>query len=337
MITTRPHPSVSLDVPIVKRIDHVVIRVAEPAYGRLLQLLTGALQLPAPRRLPANSSYQRSSIYAGNMDFEILCGPPQRTGPAARFYGLVLETQAQDLTRLAGRGISYIPAPCYLPRRDKAPMLLRLNFLLDGFLGATPSRRLLFALNHLLPERFWMRTLARNEHDEIRGANLLYDRVYRHGLVMLVKYNPGWRAADAERRRSIADFIARRGGALGLVSVKEVVVGAANLPLAGARWRNLLHPAVENGMASWQISEGAAIRLVAAEKDAIHHMVWEVESLQEAAPLLHDLGLLGSMRGNEIRLDRQALFGLDIRLVEASLPAQPKPGSGATPPRDEVR
>jgi hypothetical protein len=326
-----------LDVPIVRRIDHVVIRVAEPAYGRLLHLLAGTLQLPAPRRLPASSSYRRSSIYAGNMDFEILCGPPPRAGPPAHFYGLVLETQAQDLSRLAGRGISYIPAPCYLPRSDKAPMLLRLNVLLEGFLGATPTMRLLFTLNRLVPERFWMRTLARNEHDEIRGANLLYDRVYRHGLVMLVKYNPGWRAADAERRRSIADFIARRGGALGLVSVKEVVIGAANLRLAGARWRNLLHPAAENGAAAWHISEGAAIRLVAAERDAIHHLVWEVESLEETAQVLHDLGLLGSMRGDEIRLDRQALFGLDIRLVEASLPAQPKPESGATPPRDEVK
>jgi len=336
MITTRPHPSVSLDVPIVRRIDHVVIRVSEAAYLPLLRLLATTLQLPAPRRLPANKSYRRSSIYAGNMDFEILCGPVTRSGPPARFYGLVFETQAQDLSRLTGRGISYIPAPCYLPRPGKSPMLLRLNVLLGNYLGATPSMRLLFALSRLVPEKVWMRSLARNEYDEIRGARFMYDRVYRHGMVMLVKYNPGWRAADAERRRSIADFIGRRGGALGLVSVKEVVIGAANLPIAGARWHTLLHPAAENGNAGWQISEGAAVRLVAAENDAIHHMVWEVESLHEAAEVLDDLKLLGSMRGDEIRMDRNALFGLDVRLVEASLPSQEPPDWDEAPPRDEV-
>ena len=308
-----------------------MIRVTEPAYQRLLHLLATTLQLPAPRPLPANSAYRRSSIFAGNMDFEILCAPSQRTGPAARFYGLVFETQAQTLSRLTGRGISYIPAPCILPRPGKAPMLLRLNVFLDDYLGATPSLRLLFALNRLVPRRFWMRTLARQEHDEIRGAGFMYDRIYRHGMVMLVKYNPGWRAADAERRRSIADFIARRGGALGLVSVKEVVIGAANLPVASARWHNLLHPAAEDGASSWQIGEGAGIRLIAAERDAIHHMVWEVESLEEAAVVLHDLGLLGSMRGNEIRMDREALFGLDIRLVKATMPAQEKPDFDTTP------
>ncbi len=118
-----------------------MIRVAEPAYGRLLQLLTGALQLPAAA-LPANSSYQRSTSMPATW-ISRSCAALRSERGRRRFYGLVLETQAQDLTRLAGRGISYIPAPCYLPRRDKAPMLLRLNFLLDGFLGATPSMRLL--------------------------------------------------------------------------------------------------------------------------------------------------------------------------------------------------
>ncbi len=336
MITTRPHPSVSLDVPVVRRIDHVVVRVTEPAYRRLLHLLATTLQLPAPWALPATSAYRRSSLYAGNIDFELLTGPAQRGEPPARFYGLVLETQAQDLARLKGRGISYIPAPCILPRPDSSPMLLRLNVLLGGYLGTTPSLRLLFALNRFLPESFWMRALAREEGDEMHGAGLLYERIYRHGMVMLVKHNPGWHAADAERRRSIADFIARRGGALGLVSVKEVVIGVANLAAARAAWHNLLHPAVEIDASAWQLSEGPAIRLVPAPHDAIHHVVWEVESLNEAAQLLSDLGLLGSMRGDEIRLDRAGLGGLDIRLVRASLPWAPAPYRDAGTPGEDA-
>ena len=302
----------------MRRIDHIVVRVAEPAYRQLYRILTGALQLPSQRRMVQRSAYTGSSIYAGNIDFRLLPVPGIFDSPA-QFYGLVLETQSQDLSRLTARGISYIPAPYFLPDTGKGSTLLRVNVFLNGYLGATPSMRALFALNKIVPDRVWMRALAREAPERIQGAKFMVNRVYRDGVVFLVKYNPGWRAADAERRRSIADFIARRGGSLGLVSVKEVVIGTTNLSATARRWHNLLYPAQEMGAACWQLAEGPAIRLLAAEQDAIHHLVWEVESLDEAEQVLGDMGLLGRVREDEIRIKREMMGGLDIRLIEVDL------------------
>lgn len=318
-ITTRPHASVSHDTPIVRRIDHIVIRIAEPAYRQLHRLFTGALQLPAQRRTAERSAYTGSSIYAGNLDLRLLPTPGGVFDTPAQFYGLVLETQSQDLSRLSARGISYIPAPYLMPQPGQPSTVMRLNIFLAGYLGATLSMRALFALNKLVPDRVWMRTLAREAPDRIQGAKFMVNHVYRDGMVFLVKYNPGWRAADAERRRSMADFIARRGGSLGLISVKEVVIGTTELSSAYARWHNLLYPAQEIDQSGWQLSEGPAIRLVAADKDGIHHLVWEVESLDEAYQVLGDMGLLGRVRDDEIRISREMMGGLDIRLVEVDL------------------
>ena len=122
VITTRPHASVSQDTPIVRRVDHIVIRVAEPAYRQLYSMFAGALQLPSQRRATQRSAYTGSSIYAGNMDFRLLPTPGGVFETAAQFYGLVLETQSQDLSRLTARGISYIPAPYLMPAaRAKSP------------------------------------------------------------------------------------------------------------------------------------------------------------------------------------------------------------------------
>lgn len=285
-------------------------------------MFAGALQLPAQRRATHRSAYTGSSIYAGNLDFRLLPTPAGVFDTAAQFYGLVLETPSQDLSRLSARGISYIPAPYLMPQPGKTPTLMRVNIFLSGYLGATPSMRALFALNKLVPDRVWMRALAREAPERIQGAKFMVNHVYRDGMVFLVKHNPGWRAADAERRRSIADFIARRGGSLGLVSVREVVIGTTNLPAAYSRWQKLLYPAPEVDQACWQLSEGPAIRLLAAERDAIHHLVWDVESLAEAYQVLGDMGLLGRVLDEEIRIKRDMMGGLDIRLVEVGIPVE---------------
>ncbi|MFN2203432.1 MAG: hypothetical protein ACK2UO_19710 [Caldilineaceae bacterium] len=320
-ITTRPHASVSQDTPIVRRVDHLVIRVAESAYRQLFSMFAGALQLPSHRRATQRSAYTGGSVYAGNVDFRLLPAPAGVFDTAAQFYGLVLETQSQDLSRLSARGIPYIPAPYLMPQPGQEPALLRVNVFLGGYLGATPSMRALFALNKLVPDSVWMRTLAREAPDRIQGAKFMVNHVYRDGMVFLVKYNPGWRATDAERRRSIADFIARRGGSLGLISVKEVVIGTTNLMSAYARWHKLLYPAEETDQGCWQLGDGPAIRLIAAEQDAIHHLVWEVESLAEAYQVLGDMGLLGRVLDEEIRIKRDMMGGLDIRLVEVGITA----------------
>jgi hypothetical protein len=50
-------------------------------------------------------------------------------------------------------------------------------------------------------------------------------------------------------------------------------------------------------------------------------LVWEVESLAEAYQVLGDMGLLGRVLDEEIRIKRDMMGGLDIRLVEVGITA----------------
>jgi hypothetical protein len=65
------------------------------------------------------------------------------------------------------------------------------------------------------------------------------------------------------------------------------------------------------------VGDGPSLRVITAERDGIHHMVWEVASLADAQAALASLGLLGSVMPDEVTLDPAKCFGLDIRLVEA--------------------
>jgi hypothetical protein len=82
-------------------------------------------------------------------------------------------------------------------------------------------------------------------------------------------------------------------------------------------WRKLLRPAIEETGLCWQVGDGPALRVITAEQDGVHHMVWEVASLADAQEALESLGMLGSVMPDELTLDPAKCFGLDIRLVEA--------------------
>lgn len=317
-ITTRPRPSVSPDTPVVRRVDHVILRVDAASYDRVYRLFSTTLHLPTPWPITQHPAFRSGGIFAGNVDFEILYVPSRPALRGVQLYGLAFETQMQDFARLTTRGIPYIATPYMQQEADQTePALLWTNVFLRDFLGSTPWMKTMFALRNLTPDNVWLAAISRGSAKKASGAEFLFNQIYRHGIVFLVKYNPGWRAVDAERRRSVADFIGRGGGTLGLVSVKEVVIGVTNLSVAVQRWGNLLRPAQELSTSAWQVGDGPAVRLIAARTDALHHLVWEVESLAAAWEVLQDLRLLGEVHDDEITLDKAALGGLDIRLVEA--------------------
>lgn len=318
-ITTRPQPTVALDTQIVRRVDHIVICIAKPAYRHLQRLFTHSFQLPAKRRTAERSAYTADSIFAGNLGLRLLAADDSAMPTSAHFYGLVMETKTQDLSRLSARGISYIPAPYYMPHDEQASTLMHVNVLLNGYLGATPIMRALFAVNRLVPDQFWMRALAREVPERIQGADFLLNRLYRDGMVILVKHNPGWRQKEADERHCIADFIARGGGSLGLVSVREVVIGCTDIEAAHYRWHTLLNPAQEVEPSVWRLSQGPAIRLVKSHRNAIDRLVLEVESMDGAAQVLDDMELLGRKSPDELRIEAAKVGGLDFRLVQARL------------------
>lgn len=310
-VITGPHVT-----PLVRRIDHLIIRVDDSRYDEFYALMADTLRLPTPWPPTEHPAMRSGGIFAGNVDFEILYVPSERIKDQAELYGIVFEAWEEGTAQLHARRMAYVPAPYVQHERDKPPVLLWMSYFLDSFWSSNGWLKLLFALKKLIPDELWIRNAARSGSNA-KSVQWIFNQVYHQGIVFLVKYNPVWRDIDAERRISSAQLEMRAGGVLGLIRVKEVAVGTTQLTHSSALWRRLLRPAIEETGLCWQPGDGPALRLITAEQDGIHHMVWEVASLADAKAALAELDLLGAVMTDEITLDPGKCFGLDIRLVEA--------------------
>jgi hypothetical protein len=79
----------------------------------------------------------------------------------------------------------------------------------------------------------------------------------------------------------------------------------------------LLAPTPASELNAWQIGDGPAIRLAAAEEPSVQELVIRVTSLQRAKAFLQENGLLGDDLPGAATIDRSKLNGLRFRLVEA--------------------
>lgn len=97
------------------------------------------------------------------------------------------------------------------------------------------------------------------------------------------------RAAYAveRRKRMLAAF---DGGTIGMVGVREVVVGAQDMEAARAAWGALLEPAPQIAPDVWQLGDSPALRLVAHETDALLELVIQVRALDRVQGLDNLLG-----------------------------------------------
>ncbi|RIK40458.1 MAG: hypothetical protein DCC57_19510 [Chloroflexi bacterium] len=302
------------EIPAVRRIDHIIIRVDDALYDEFYALFADTLRLPTPWPPTEHPTMRSGGLFAGNVDFEILHIPDGPYRDQAHLYGIAFEAWGDDASVLDSRGIDYLPAPYLRSEPGKPPAMLWMNYFFGPFLGSTAWLKALFALKKLIPDPLWMRNAAQRGASP-RAVEFMFNDVYRQGMVFMVKYNPAWRNINAERRISAAQMAARQGGALGLRRVKEVVVGSTQLTASSSRWRALLRPAPEKTALCWQVGDGPAIRVIAADSDGLHHMVWEVDSLAQARAALEELGMLGVVMQDEITIHPDTVFGLDIRLV----------------------
>ncbi len=309
----------ALAAPLVRRIDHLIIRVADSRYDELYALFADTLRLPTPWPPTDHPTLRSGGIFAGNVDFEILHVPADHITDQAELYGVVFEAwdaQAAELTAaLRERGFVYLPSAYTQAESGKAPKLLWMNYFLESFWPRNRWQRLLFGIKRFVPDSLWLRS-SNNSSGNANAVQWMFNQVFRQGIVFLVKYNPAWRDIDAERRISKAQFAMRDGGVLGLVRVKEVAVGTTQLTESSAQWRRLLRPAFEETGLCWQVGDGPSLRVITAARDGLHHMVWEVASLAEAQAALAERDLLGTVMPDQITLDPAKCFGLDIRLVE---------------------
>ena len=312
---------------LVRRLDHVIIRVHDPYYRKLHTIFNETFDLPQSWPVNEQPGFRSGGIFAGNVDLEILhvgdAGPPADSGGTeANLYGAVFEAAGpfddldKDLTTLAERGIPYIPSPYVGGQGDKAETWW-MNIFLGDLLGSTAWMKVFFTYKRVLSDSLWLQLAAKGTGNNPAGAKFLFDKVYPHGTVFLVKYNPVWRDIDAERKARTESLQSREGGSLGLVGVRSVELGLEDFDRQRRSWNKLLdrHPQV--GEATWQVGDGPRIHAVPDSESRVRSMVWEVRSLERAEAFLREQGMMGEAGQDSIQIEPTSLFGLDIQLVAA--------------------
>jgi hypothetical protein len=107
----------------------------------------------------------------------------------------------------------------------------------------------------------------------------------------------------------------RQGGPLGIIKLKEIVVGGEEL----TRFSNefLKFPGQITGNDSLiQFSSGPSIRLVKRDHLSIEKIIIHVNSISRAKNYLQQKGLLGSASGDSVFIEPGAISGLSIELME---------------------
>jgi hypothetical protein len=106
------------------------------------------------------------------------------------------------------------------------------------------------------------------------------------------------------------------GGPLGVVDVREVIIGAVDLEVARQLWQKLLDPIPSTTSNTWQIGSGPALRLVPANENRVLALLIRVASLERPKAFLRDRQLLGADAGGQVTIDPSKVGGLDLRLVD---------------------
>lgn len=300
---------------IVKRIDHIVVRVDDP--NPLFDLLAGPLGLPVSWPVQNHGWYASGGLFAGNACLEIarLGRARARAGGSAHLFGVALEPYPLSacLSELAARGIPHsLPVPFWGEQPDGTRGVCWTNVLLGGLTGDTHatllrsrwwtegsiSSRVLSPLARLIALGHWAYVASPG-----KGRHLVYMCEYGYEM-------------DAVLSAARAAFRETGGGVLGLVGVAEVVLGTTNPERMRQRWQNLLAPLLPVERGFWQPGEGPGIRIVPHDEDTMLALVMRTRNLAGAEEWLRGERMLGSSAADQVSIDPVAVHGLDIRLVE---------------------
>lgn len=330
---------------LVRRVDHLYARVKDPR--ALFTTLTERLRLPRSYGFSRVPLLEGGAVSIGDLVFlEALryaprhgVTPPGRAGlnGLALESGLALEQAASELS---ARGLPH--SPPYTYTGDPEPFAFAEPLEQAGLrqthgplwsmvvVGGLLGERALARGRWLLPRRG--DSVAARAAGAITGRIMSHPRLGPPAMARSVGAHPtvwlhDFRAAHMGTARAVAteQLRAARGGALGVERVSEIVLAARDLPRERDRWQRLLDaPADADGR--WQLTEGPALRLVESDIDAIEALVCEVASLEAATEMLERERMLGAAQPDEVRLAREALQGLDLRLRESArssgLPAE---------------
>ena len=264
----------------IRQIDHIMIRTGDPR--QLYAFFTDTLQLPIAWALTSpRAGVMTGGVGFGNVNVEAIQFPGQ-TDPRPRLLGFALEPSALDesVAELNRRGVTL---------GERRPLVAT---------GADGSRRTL-----------WTNVTLRQLSDSDSPADATVH-------IFLSEYSPAYVNVDERRARLRAELIKSGGGPLGVVDVKEVVIGAVDVALAGRAWQTLLDPSTAAASHTWPIGAGPAVRLVPAGENGVQALVIRVASLARAKAFLRDTQLLGTETAGQLTIDPSRIGGLDLRLVE---------------------
>ena len=264
----------------IRQIDHIMIRTGEPR--ELFAFFADTLQLPVAWPITSpRPGVMTGGVGFGNVNVEAIQVPGQ-TDPRPRLVGFALEPAALDegVIELNRRGLT---------SGERRPLVAT---------GPDGSKRTL-----------WTNVTLRQFSDSDSAADATIH-------IFLSEYSPTYVDVDERRARLRAPLVNTGGGPLGVVDIKEVVIGAVDVEMARRLWQRLLDPTPPAASHTWQIGSGPAVRLVPANENRLQALFIRVASLERAKAFLREKQLLGGDTAGEVTIDPSRIGGLDLRLVE---------------------
>ena len=274
---SQPRPTVSQPI---RQIDHIMIRTGNPE--ELYAFFTETLGLPIAWAMTSpRAGVATGGVAFGNVNVEAIQFPGQRDAQP-RLVGFALEPSGLDesLSELKSRGIT---------SGERRPLIA---------VGPDGSKNTL-----------WTNVTLQQFSDVDSPANATLH-------IFLSEYNATYVNVEERRARLQRQLVESSGGPLGVVAVKEVIIGATDLAAARRLWQRLLDPTPSSTSDTWQVGSGPAIRLVSARENRIQTLVIRVTSLDRAKAFLREKQLLGADSDGHSAIDPSKVGGLDIRLVD---------------------
>ncbi|HEY9432615.1 MAG TPA: hypothetical protein VI260_14215 [Blastocatellia bacterium] len=265
--------------PPVRQVDHIMIRADDP--GNLYAFFSEILQLPIAWPLATRGRVTSGGVGFGNVNVEAIQFPGQKPSHTLLVgFGFEPSPLAECLGELDRRGITY---------GELRPFVLTEQ---DG------SKKTL-----------WTNVTLRQFSDSDRPADATIH-------IFLSEYSPTYVDVEQRRARLNRDLLESGGGPLGVMAVKEIIIGATDVKAATKLRERLLEPRRASAPGLWQAGDGPAIRVVRAGENRLQGLVISVVSLQRAKAFLQEKGLLGSVSEKEVTIDPSMVQALNIRLVE---------------------
>ena len=306
--------------PFIRQIDHVGIQTKDPA--TLFRFFTDDLGLPVAFPYVEYANYWSGAVALGNIYLEIMRFVPPyrtlRTKPTSQYQILGFLVDAGQLPaavdlldqrRIAHGGI----VPFFAPdATDDKPIAVWGNVYLGDLLGTNWWMRQLFAaLRCSTP------TPSQQRSNVVNTLVVpMLQRAFRNGMIVLTDY---YQQNDDAKRAADADaFAACQGGVLGLLGVREIVIGTPDLSAGHAQWQRLLNPLQPTADHRWALPPGPAIRLVERSIPSICVMTLTVRTLDQAYSWIVAHGLQAECVDGAIQLMLPTTNGLLVKLITES-------------------